>query len=765
MVFTPALTFTTEDYAHPYQKASSDEIKNMPHRKLKFQNLTLDNLPSMARSETEFGSVFRIYQKYLPLNASEHPPLLYVQRFISSVFNFGNIDITLETAPGIKEEAGHVLKVMKSINAHAIENAADNYTKIQPILDMHQHLLTSLIAFLGEEYFTESIDEVDDHNTTMESTSVDVEVSPTDESTIPPGQGRPPASPGSADDEVDASGHNTTMDSTSGISPTDGSTIPPGQGDPPISADSPNDEATEEEHVVVNLEDVVLDTDTYKNVEFQVEERLSQEARSAANRVRDNVLKRLKYELKGNRLTCIVVSKMLERQSPSQMRDNAWASLLLYGVDNSSFIVGCCDNPYTALVTFKERDVMTKLVQHKTIPYRRLMADGSSFEVGELQIIDPQVDREEFIVTGADDTNCLQAANALRHELLRRYADLSVDTKRSKITKKIKVAGTVQELQVETSDFIMSITSPADKTYAYPRGAFPVRLENGRQIRLFIAPRGYDSLCKHCGEDQNSGCRRIVEFPEGPKMMWACKSQCYSCERPLDLDHDEAECLRRRGHSKKEVDVAKTKNAAIRQCSEYFAYKPVSLEEALTPDYSPLKKVEECKKGGMGGLKSTWADIVSSSTAAASSGSSPYASSFAERGAKRKQAFVELNKQCLEKQAQTGRTVTGSVRMFNIMDEQKVDPSTGNLVTEKVKKYYHAGSRKYGNNGSNAKSKSMNKQVNDANILLKPGGGAAMDLTYSRKRATRNSGSESSVEVAGEKQHIEEDGTITSNTA
>ena len=724
MVFTPALTFTTEDYAHSYQKPSSDEIKNMPHRKLKFENLTLDNLPSMARSETEFGPVFRVYQKYLPLNASEHPPLQYVQRFISSVFGFGNIDITLESAPGIKEEAGHVLKVMKSINAHAAENASDNYAKIQPILDMHQHLLTSLIAFLGEEYFTESIDEVDDHNTTTDSTSVDVEVSPTD-----------------------------------------GSTIPPGQGDPPASSDSPNDETAEEEHVVVNLEDVVLDTDTYKNVEFQVEERLSQEARSAANRVRDNVLKRLRYELKGNRLTCIVVSKMLERQSPSQMRDNAWASLLLYGVDNSSFIVGCCDNPYTALVTFKEREVMTKLVQTKTIPYRRLMADGSSFEVGELQIIDPQVDREEFIVTGADDTNCLQAANALRHELLKRYADLSIDTKRSKVIKKLKIAGTVHELQVETSDFVMSITSPADKTYAYPRGAFPVKLENGREIRLFIAPRGYDSLCKHCGEDQNSGCRRIVEFPEGPKMMWACKSQCYSCERPLDLDHDEAECLRRRGHSKKEVDVAKTKNAAIRQCSEYFAYKPVSLEEALTPDYSPLKKVEECKKGGMGGLKSTWADIVSSSTAAASSGSSPYASSFAEQGAKRKQAFVELNKQCLEKQAQTGRTVTGSVRMFNIMDEQKVDPSTGNLVTEKVKKYYHAGSRKYGNNGSNAKSKPMSKQVNDSNIQLKPGGGAAIDLTYSRKRATRNSGSESSVEVAGKKQHIEEDGTITTNTA
>ena len=102
MVFTPALTFTTEDYAHPYQKASNDEIKNMQHRKLKFESLTLDNLPSMARSETEFGPVFRVYQKYLPLNASEHPPLQYVQRFISSVFGFGNIDITLESAPGKK---------------------------------------------------------------------------------------------------------------------------------------------------------------------------------------------------------------------------------------------------------------------------------------------------------------------------------------------------------------------------------------------------------------------------------------------------------------------------------------------------------------------------------------------------------------------------------------------------------------------------------------------------------------------------------------
>ena len=303
----------------------------------------------------------------------------------------------------------------------------------------------------------------------------------------------------------------------------------------------------------------------FGDAEYQMKQRQTKHINDEANRVRANHIRRLQAQFKGTRGTCVIFSKSMENHSSRDMADNAWASLRKSGLKNNEFKVGEANSAYLAILSFSDPQKMEEAIAQGNIEHWRYMGDklAKKFDYDKLYIQDLRVEREEFIVTGADDHTWDITSNALKQTWEKLYPGCRVTIRRGTVTMRCDFGDGIEEEERDTLDMNVTVHTPFDRNYVYPAGPVSIKLSDETTRDLEVRSKGYSIKCIKCGGSQEE-CRRQVDG----KLIWACKKICYYCQTPLFEGHTEAHCA-----DLKNTEEGKRKVSDIRRSA--FAWQNV----------------------------------------------------------------------------------------------------------------------------------------------------------------------------------------------
>ena len=317
---------------------------------------------------------------------------------------------------------------------------------------------------------------------------------------------------------------------------------------------------TDEGPQLLNLDNVILETENDGNIKHHLYEKSQRETRGKLFAIRLRLLERLRREYKGTRTTCIILSRDIEDQTSASMADNAWASMIAHGIENSEFKVGETNSPYMALVTFKNEPTLLAAMNTGDIVHQRLNRTGELYARGRLYFMDLRVNKEEFVVTGSDWESWEVNKNEIVAAWQRTYNDITVRARKGVKTMKITRDGKTEEIRRDTPDILLTIESKPGQVHSFFTGQFSLNVgtAEGQVKREFeIRSSGLNQVCRECGGDDR--CKRLV--PGSPKTDWACKTLCWYCKAPAG-SHDEEECGKKGWKTnQKEFRL----NAALRQ--------------------------------------------------------------------------------------------------------------------------------------------------------------------------------------------------------
>ena len=392
----------------------------------------------------------------------------------------------------------------------------------------------------------------------------------------------------------------------------------------------------------VNCDEMVVNTEKYKQESYQMDIRGKQLVDSHANTQRNSHLNKLKSEFKNTKESFAIVSTFAESQSSSQMADNAWVSLYMEnGMSDAGFSVSDALSPYIAMGSVTDPEQFKQFLSRGKIPHFKYVGDeGKTIQRGYLQLVDLRVDTEKFTVTGSDVPSYEVTRVALEKAWLRDYPGVTINIKKSRCVMKMCFQGTVTEIERDTGAMDVVVTIPYGKNYQFPLGNVIIELEDSTRRSLYIASKNNWGACRDCGGPPRE-CRRNVEGHE----IWACKNLCFSCRGPLANGHIEEDCLKQRDEDRRTMsNVRRMNNTWLQDVRSYQSKvtdlrKPVSSRDVVD---------DESKVRAINAFAAQHKEIKSYAVAAASTGKSPNIKPYDIKGEKLAQARADYNKRAQE---------------------------------------------------------------------------------------------------------------------